>query len=499
MNVFHSTSQALQWLRQHVTGTLHTDSRMVATGDGFIAWPGTAVDARRFVGAALHQGAAACLVEQQGSEAFALDASQVACFAGLQSYAGSIAAEWFDHPSHDVDVVAVTGTNGKTSTTWWLAHALSKLSSGGSRPCGLIGTLGVGLAGQPLVTTGLTTPDPVLLQRTFREWVQQGVKFCAMEASSIGLEEQRLQGTHIRVAVFTNFSQDHLDYHGSMETYWQAKRRLFDWSGLQSAVINVDDAYGMALADSLQQKILDIWTVSAQRSARLQASNVSYRAAGLYCEVVEAGQHVPLQTRMLGSYNISNLLGVIAAMRALGVPLQEAVAACQELTPVPGRMQCVGGQAEPLVAVDYAHTPDALAHALDALRPLAQQRGGRLWCVFGCGGDRDSSKRPLMGAIAMRHADAVVITSDNPRSEKPESIISQILLGLVEQNGAEVYVDRAEAITAAIQQAAREDVILLAGKGHEATQEIAGAKYPFSDLEQAQLALRSKTSWGVGV
>lgn len=493
----HTPSQAVAWLRQHVTGTLHTDSRRVAPGDGFIAWPGTAVDARHFVGAALQQGAAACLVEQLGSEAFMLDASRVARFAGLQTSTGSIASEWFGHPSQDVAVVAVTGTNGKTSTTWWLAHALSQCSAwfGSS---GLIGTLGVGLAGQPLLTTGLTTPDPVLLQRTLREWALQDVKVCAMEASSIGLEEQRLQGTHVRVAVFTNFSQDHLDYHGSMEAYWQAKRRLFDWSGLQSAVINVDDAYGDALADSVQHKIPDIWTVSAQRSARLQACNVSYQAVGLYCDVVEAGQRVALQTRMLGSYNISNLLGVIATMRALGVPLREAVAACQVLTPVPGRMQCVGGQAEPLVAVDYAHTPDALAHALDALRPLAQQRGGRLWCVFGCGGDRDSSKRPLMGAIAMRHADAVVITSDNPRSEKPESIISQILLGLVEQNGAEVYVDRADAITAAIEQAASEDVILLAGKGHEATQEIAGTKYPFSDLEQAQQALRAKTIRGVG-
>ena len=459
MTVITTPTQAVQWLRQHVTGTLHTDSRSIAPGDGFIAWPGTAVDARSFVAPALQQGSVACLVEQQDSELFALPASGVAHYPGLQPQAGMIAAEWFGHPSRELATVAVTGTNGKTSTTWWLAHALSQLESAYAMPCGLIGTLGVGQPGQELVSTGLTTPDPIMLQRTLRQFVDAGMKACAMEASSIGLEECRMLGTHVKVAVFTNFSQDHLDYHGSMEAYWQAKRRLFDWPGLHSAVINVDDSYGMALADSLQGQLPDVWTVSCQRPARLQACNITYQDVGLSFDVLEDGIAVPLSTRMIGAYNISNVLGVVAAMRALGVPLHLAVQACSQLTPVPGRMECIGGVAAPLVAVDYAHSPDALVHALIALRPLVQQRGGRLWCVFGCGGDRDTSKRPIMGAVAMRHADNVVITSDNPRSEKPESIISQILLGLVEQNAAEVCVDRAQAIAEAINQAAEEDVI----------------------------------------
>jgi UDP-N-acetylmuramyl-tripeptide synthetase len=489
MVVLHTPEQALQWLRQHVTGTLHTDSRAIAPGDGFVAWPGSAVDARRFVPSALQQGAVACLVEQQGSEAWMLPADAVAHYPSLQSQVGTLAAEWFGHPSRTLATIAVTGTNGKTSTTWWLAHALSQLDAADAMPCGMVGTLGIGLPGQALVSTGLTTPDPVMLQRSLRQWLDQGLKACAMEASSIGLEECRLQGLQIRVAVFTNFSQDHLDYHGSMEAYWQAKRRLFDWPGLHSAVINVDDAYGMALADSLQGRLPDLWTVSCQREARLQACNVSHHAEGMRFDVREGAVTLPLSTRMLGAYNVSNILGVVAAMRALGVPLASAVQACSQLLPVPGRMECVGGEGEPLVALDYAHSPDALAHALDALRPIVQQRGGRLWCVFGCGGDRDTSKRPMMGAIAMRHADAVVITSDNPRTEKPESIISHILLGLVEQNAAEVCVDRAQAIAQAIAQAAPEDVILLAGKGHETTQEIAGVKHPFSDRAQALHAL----------
>ena len=313
-----------------------------------------------------------------------------------------------------------------------------------------------------------------------------------MEASSIGLEEHRLDGTQIRVAVFTNFTQDHLDYHGSMEAYWQSKRRLFVWPGLAQAVINVDDAQGLALAESLQSDALDVWTVSSQCDARLRASNIAYGALGLSFDVAEGDVSYRLQTRMIGSFNVSNLMGVLGAMRALGVPLQDAVNACTSLHPVPGRMECLGGIQEPLVAVDYAHTPDALSQALAALRPLATQRGGRLWCVFGCGGDRDASKRPLMGAIASQKADQVVVTSDNPRGEKAEAIIAHILLGLTQSKAVDVQSDRAQAIADAITRAAPCDVVLLAGKGHEDTQEIAGSKHLFSDRDHAQRALRSR-------
>mgnify|MGYP001255001850 CR=1 FL=1 len=310
--------------------------------------------------------------------------------------------------------------------------------------------------------------------------------------------EHRLAGVAVRVAVFTNFTQDHLDYHGSMAAYWDAKRRLFNWPGLRSAVVNVDDAQGATLAADLTKNTttsaLDIWTVSCREPARLQACNVQYEEHGLRFDVVEGDQVVALHSHMIGSYNVSNLLGVVASMRSLGVPLVPAVQACQTLRSVPGRMECVGGDQQPLVAVDYAHTPDALEQALLALRPLATQRQGALWCVFGCGGDRDASKRPLMGAIAAKNADKVVVTSDNPRSEKPESIIAQILLGLPQSDAVEVQSDRALAIAQTVHHAGAQDVILLAGKGHEATQEFADSKVEFSDRLHAESALRSRAN-----
>ena len=491
--------QAAQWLAQRVTGTLRTDSRAVQPGDGFIAWPGAAVDGRSFVKAALQAGAAACLVEAEGADAFDLPTGTVERVAGLKAATGPLAAEYFAHPSQDVAVLAVTGTNGKTSTAWWLAQALSALPAERSLPCGMIGTLGVGrppAAGsastdaQGVVPTGLTTPDPVLLQGALRRFSDQGLKACAIEASSIGVEEGRLDGTQIRVALFTNFTQDHLDYHGSMDAYWESKRRLFAWPGLRSAVLNLDDVRGVELAAALQNSGLDVWTISCQRSARLQARNLRYSARGIGFDVVEGDAVHAVQTHLIGSYNVSNLLGVLAAMRALGVSLADAVQACAQLHAVPGRMECLGGANQPLVAVDYAHTPDALDHALEALRPMVQARGGKLWCVFGCGGDRDSSKRPLMGAIAARRADRVVVTSDNPRSEKPEAIIAQILLGLPSCDTLDVLSDRAQAIAQTIARAGAADVVLLAGKGHEATQEVAGVKTPFSDAEHAQRALQ---------
>lgn len=507
MQELHTPSQAAQWLRQRVTGVLSADSRKLAPGDGFIAWPGAAVDARQFVSGALERGATACLVERSGVASFGLAADNIGSYSGLKADTGAIAAEFFGMPSQQMAVVAVTGTNGKTSTAWWLAQALSALPSAQAIPCGVIGTLGVGRPPQvgasrhpeggvsSVLATGLTTPDPVLLQQTLNQFVDTGLQACAIEASSIGIEEHRLNGTRIRVAVFTNFTQDHLDYHGSMDAYWQAKRKLFVWPGLTSVVLNVDDPQGAALAESLQTSKLDVWTVSTHLPARLQAQNIVYGPLGLCFDVVENEQRVPQTTRMIGSYNVSNLLGVLAAMRSLGVPLQDSVAACSGLGPVPGRMECLGGAAgEPLVAVDYAHTPDALGQALAALRPLAAQRGGRLWCVFGCGGDRDASKRPLMGAIALQQADQVVVTSDNPRSERPEAIIAQILLGMSHSESVDVQADRATAVADALGRAAPGDVILLAGKGHEETQDIAGVKYPFSDREHAQRALQLRSN-----
>lgn len=478
--------QAVQWLRTRVTGQLQVDSRRVGRGDGFIAWPGAVTDGREHVASALMQGAQACLVESEGVERYGFVSESVASYAHLKAATGPIAALWHGQPTTQLNVLAVTGTNGKTSTAWWLAQALSNTAR--PIPCGLVGTLGIGRPPH-LTFTGLTTPDPVTLQQHFRQFAEEGLAACAIEASSIGLAERRLDGTRVRVALFTNFTQDHLDYHGSMEAYWAAKAELFRWPGLQAAVVNIDDAQGVALLDALAGTAIDVWTVSCIQPARLQALDIGYDTQGLRFTVAEGGvQHV-LHTALIGHYNVANLLGVIGAMRALGVSLADAVRSCTGLLPVPGRMECLSEIDQPLVAIDYAHTPDALDKALTALRPLAQQRRGALWCVFGCGGDRDAAKRPLMAAMAEKNADHVVVTSDNPRHEKPETIISQILLGLSHDQAVQVQADRALAISQTLAQVAAEDVVLIAGKGHEDYQEIAGVKTPFSDRAHAQLAL----------
>ena len=493
-----SPTEVLQWLRARVTGTLQTDSRQVQPGDGFIAWPGASTDGRTHVQEACARGAVACLVEQAGIEPFALEGRHIAAYHGLKRATGLIAAEWFGRPSKALDVVAFTGTNGKTSSAWWLAGALAGLSRNGSpaKPCALVGTLGMGVLPR-LTVTGMTTPDPVRLQRALRQFVDVGVATCAMEASSIGLAEHRLSGTRIRVGVFTNFTQDHLDYHGTMQAYWQAKIELFDWPGLQAAIINIDDPHGAELHAGLLSRGFDLWSVSMRQPARLQAQALDVGRDGLGFIVAEGQERYPLQTGLIGEYNVANLLGVIAALRALGVPLVDAVQVCASLEPVPGRMERIAVPGQPLVAVDYAHTPDALAQALRALRPLVQARGGKLWCIFGCGGDRDASKRPLMGAAAQQGADGVVVTNDNPRSELPERIIHQILQGTIAGLTVMVEPDRAAAISQVLADAAPADVVLIAGKGHEDYQETAGERRPFSDMAQARAALQHRESNGL--
>lgn len=486
----HHLPQTLAWLRARVTGKLRTDSRLVQPGDGFIAWPGGVTDGRQHVASALERGAAACLVEQSGVEAFALE-GPVASYAGLKAATADLAAAWCGQPSQDLQVIAVTGTNGKTSTAWWLAHALSDYKNGEREGCAMVGTLGVGVPPHVL-STGMTTPDPVCLQYAFADFVAQGLAACAIEASSIGIEEHRLDGTAIHTAVLTNFSQDHLDYHGSMQAYWRAKAQLFAWPGLQAAVINVDDAHGAQLATELQaQPALDLWTVAVDADARLQARHVRHGVRGLCFEVQESDQVFTMETGLIGQYNVSNMLGVLAALRSLGLSLSDAVARCADLEPVPGRMQQIAHAQQPLVVVDYAHTPDALEQALKGLQAVAKARGGQLHCVFGCGGNRDASKRPLMGQAAQRQADVVWVTSDNPRGEVPASIVAQIVAGM-QSPGVHVEVDRAQAIAQAIAQADVRDVVLLAGKGHEDYQEVMGVKHPFLDMDQAEEALRQR-------
>lgn len=509
--VLHTAAEAALWLAERVRpggpGTLRTDSRQVQPGDAFIAWPGQATDGRKFVAAALAAGAAACLVEAEGAGGFELDPAdaRIATLPGLKAATGGLAAAWFGQPARQLQVIAVTGTNGKSSTAWWTAQALSALG----RRCGVVGTLGVGEppraapggelprtdAADSLVHTGLTTPDPVTLQAGLRRMADAGFVACAIEASSIGLVEHRLAGTPVTVAQFTNFTRDHLDFHGDMAAYWAAKRRLFDWPGLRAAVINIDDAQGAALVDELRAGAIDLWTTAVGQPARLHAEDLGYLDGGLAFTLAEGEQRVAVRSALIGDYNASNLLAVLGALRALGVPLVDAAAVVPQLGPVPGRMQRVpGAPGQPEVVVDYAHTPDALDKALGALRPLAAARGGALWCVFGCGGNRDASKRPLMGAIAQRGADQIVLTSDNPRHESPRAIVEQIRAGMADSPAITVIEDRREAIGHAVDRAAANDVVLLAGKGHEDTQDIAGVKRPFSDAAVAAQVLAQRRS-----
>ena len=478
---------AAAWLQQRVSGRLCTDSRDATQGDGFIAWPGAALDGRAYVKAALAAGVEACLVEESGVEPFDLVDKRIACYAGLKLDAGAIAAAYFDQPSSQLQVFAVTGTNGKTSTSWWLAQALTRAG----RRCGLVGTLGIGEP-EAMVLNGLTTPDPVLLQEQFRVFVDEGFGACAVEASSIGIAEHRLDATLVTVAIFTNFTHDHLDYHGSMKEYWRAKKSLFSVPGLKAAVVNIDDPKGAELAQSLQDGQLDVWTVSTTTDARLTAANIQQNDSALYFDVVSEAELYPVAVATVGLYNVSNLLGVVAAMCAAGIPVKDATAACNGVQSVPGRLEMLDRPGLPLVVVDYAHTPDALEKALVALKPVAAGRGGSLWCIFGCGGNRDASKRPLMGAVAQKNADQIVVTSDNPRDEGAIAIISQILAGLNQSSAVHTESDRAAAIAWALVAARPADVVLLAGKGHESYQEILGVKYPFSDLAHAERALHER-------
>jgi UDP-N-acetylmuramoyl-L-alanyl-D-glutamate--2,6-diaminopimelate ligase len=498
-------AEAAAWLSARCHGRLRADNRAVEPGDAFLAWPGRTHDARAHVGQALAAGASACLVEAAGVQDFGFDDPRIAALAGLKGSTGELASAVLGHPSHRLQVLAVTGTNGKTSTAWWCAQALRAAGRG----CGVVGTLGVGEPPRAdelapaLSATGLTTPDPIALQQALAGFVAQGLAACALEASSIGLEEGRLAGTRIDVAVFTNFTRDHLDYHGTMQAYWAAKRRLFDWPGLRAAVVNVDDPQGAQLAAELAATPVDCWTVSARGEARLVARQARMADGGLAFEVHEGAERTSVRTAVIGDFNVHNLLGVVAALRASGLSLAEAAAALRHLGPVPGRLQRVAdparpGAQAPEIIVDYAHTPDALEKVLQTLRPLAAGRGGELWCVFGCGGNRDATKRAPMGAIAARLARHVVVTSDNPRGEDPAAIAEQVRAGMpagpLAGRVRAVMLDRGEAIGWAVSQAADADVVLVAGKGHETWQEVGDQRLPFSDVSQAQLALARRAA-----
>lgn len=456
------------------------DSRLVRPGDLFLAYPGDRADGRRYIDDAIVRGAAAILFE--GGDVSG-DALPVPAFAvrGLRALAGSLAHAVLGDPSERLSLIAVTGTNGKTSCTQWIARAHP-------RRCAIVGTLGAGFP-DALDETGFTTPQATTLARCLADFLDRGADACALEASSIGIEEGRLNGARVDIAAFTNLTRDHLDYHGTMEAYAAAKERLFLWPGLRAAVLNLDDPFGRRLAGVAKARLKVGYTLAdatASVDLLLAAADVRHAAGGLAFTLRAPQGAVEVQSRLVGRYNVANLLAVAGVLLAAGLPFEQLPERLAALDAPPGRMQRLGGDGRPLVVVDYAHSPDALANALAALREEADARGGRLVCVFGCGGERDHGKRPLMGEVAARLADRVVLTSDNPRGESPAAIIEEIRAGAP---AAEVVVDRRQAIAAAVAGAAPADVVLLAGKGHEAYQEVAGAFHPFSDRAEAEAAL----------
>jgi UDP-N-acetylmuramoyl-L-alanyl-D-glutamate--2,6-diaminopimelate ligase len=493
-------ADALAWLHAHVQpgAHLHADTRALNAGDVFLAYAVDGADNRPFIDSAIERGAAAVLFQPEHFSGV-VDPSCSRAVPALDVLAGDIASGWYGDPSDALCAIGVTGTNGKTSCSQWIATALSAL---GTR-CAIIGTLGSGMPGQ-LVHTGFTTPDAPQLQRSLAQLRAAGARAVAMEVSSHALHQGRVNGVAFDIAVFTNLTQDHLDYHRTFAAYEAAKARLFAWPGLRHAVINHDDAAGRRLLASTRGHArtmaygLDDATAGAGADAWLRASQVRATATGTAFRLdTSSWGSAEVEVRTLGAFNVSNLLGVLGALLSADVPFAAALSELAKLEPVNGRMQRLGGRLqndEPLVVIDYAHTPDALEKTLEALRPMAVARGGQLLCMFGCGGDRDATKRPLMGAIAQRLADGVIVTSDNPRSEDPQQIIDQIVAGMPDASKARRIEDRASAILQAIRGAAREDVIVLAGKGHEATQEIMGKKRAFSDQDHARLALAARAT-----
>ena len=498
-------TEILAWLHATAPGAqLSSNSRGIAMGDVFFAYPGDVADGRSYIEGAIEAGAKAVVHEADGFVWRDAWAAPHLAVTDLKKIAGPIASAYYDQPDAAMFSVAVTGTNGKTSCTQWLGKALSRLG----QPTAVIGTLGVGLyrrgdhAG--FNATGYTTPDAVLLQRKLAQLRTAGAQALAIEASSIGLDQGRLNGMHFDVALFTNFTRDHLDYHGGMEAYEAAKRMLFDWPGLKHAVINLDDDMGLRLIQHLQTKnpslpIIGYSIIGRQVPgvAVLSAAEIRSSHGGTVFRLDAPAGSAQVKTQLVGQFNVSNVLGIMGVLLAKGVEFKTAIDAAEALTAVPGRMQQLGGQDAPLVVIDYAHTPDALEKTLAALRQVAQQRSGKLWCLFGCGGDRDPGKRPQMGAVAQT-ADHIVVTSDNPRSEEPATILAQIVEGIeaarMAKDAPHVIEDRAAAILWAVRHAGKSDVVLLAGKGHESYQEIKGKKLPFLDADHAALALAARVT-----
>ncbi|MGV8960493.1 MAG: UDP-N-acetylmuramoyl-L-alanyl-D-glutamate--2,6-diaminopimelate ligase [Stenotrophomonas sp.] len=464
------------------------DSRAVRPGDAFVAIAGFGAHGLGFVEQAKAAGAGAILFEPPAPDELPAPSDAIAV-PGLRARMGAMADQFHGRPSRAMTMVGVTGTNGKTSTVQLLAQAWQLLGI----TSGSIGTLGVGLYGQ-VVPTGFTTPLVLQMHEVLAQLRDGGAQAVAMEVSSHALDQGRVDAVHYDVAVFTNLTRDHLDYHGDMARYGAAKAKLFQRDGLSAAVINLDDAFGRELIATLSPAVQAIGLSSTgQSGASVCADNLLLDGQGIDFELLIDGARHRVRSPLLGRFNVDNLLAVAGALHALGQPAAKIAEVLGQLQPIRGRMNRLGGRGEPTVVIDYAHTPDALEQAL---RSLHGHLDGRLVCVFGCGGERDSGKRPQMAVIAEQHADTVFVTDDNPRGENGDLILADIMAGFVEPARVNVLRDRANAIAAAIAQAGPGDIVLIAGKGHEPYQEIAGIQYPFDDTDVASRALRTRAAGG---
>ena len=527
----HWAHEQLTALKVPVT-RLVMDSRSIQSGDTFVAYPGEKTDGRHFISQAISKGANAVIYEKLLSghpwdeQHFAWnDAWQIPNLAvtDLRHKAGWLADVVYGTPSGKLWMVGITGTNGKTSTCHWIAHALS----GAGKRCALIGTLGNGFlrsedftgengSAGVLKTSANTTPDVIQVHGLLAKYLREGAQAVAMEVSSHALSQGRVNAVRFDVAMLTNLSRDHLDYHGDMQRYADSKRKLFDWQQLGFVVLNLDDAFGVELAEQLspqkgrvpgssaatllqQEADTEVIGYGLSDAALQLAERLGLRMVygnlqemtgqGLRLEVHSSWGAAQLSSALVGRFNAANLLGALAVLLVSGIALSDAVGSLSRVQPVAGRMQRLGDAQQPTVIVDYAHTPDALEKVLQTLREVNEVTGGRLICVFGCGGDRDRGKRALMGIVAERFSDHCIVTSDNPRSENPFDIIAEIVSDMSGDNH-EIVIDRAAAIQGAISHAQKGDTVLIAGKGHEDYQEISGVKYPFSDVLVAQRALK---------
>lgn len=460
------------------------DSRLVRPGILFLAIPGERQDGRDFIASALSCGASAVLYDNSDgykpTPELQYKGVPILGLSQLNHHLGLIASRFYQNPSHKMTLIGVTGTNGKTSITQFIAQALNR----DQQNCAVIGTLGKGFPPH-LQKTGFTTPDGIILNKELAQLLAQGVKNVAMEVSSHSLSQHRVAGIQFDIAVFTNLTRDHLDYHKTMEEYGAAKARLFQFPELKHAIYNADDAFGLQLLSQhphQAQKLI----YSANPHLTLDcpaviAEELHATLGGFFIKVRTPKGSLQFNSRLLGRFNVSNILAVLSVLISMDFSLQESMTALEGLQPVLGRMQSFGGAAgKPLVIVDYAHTPDALKQVLFTLR---EHKPHKLWCVFGCGGDRDRGKRPQMGAISAEYADFTVLTNDNPRSEDPQTILQEIQSGMASSRPIQIEPDRYHAIAYALNHAAAGDIVVIAGKGHETEQVIGTTVFPFSDVE----------------